>query len=76
MTLLCHADDLIVAASDSDMDAVEKHLRTFLETNLRGELLQYNRSFFVRDWQKKTLVIHQKTCVEKMMEPFHVSTNV
>lgn len=36
MILLCHADDLLAAGSVTDVDALEKHLNRFFETNLSG----------------------------------------
>lgn len=67
---LCRADDLMVAGWNSDKVKLSAHLNESFETKLLGELTHYSGCTFVRDWEKGTLLIHQKLCFEKMAEMF------
>lgn len=73
MILPRHVEDLTVSGWNSDMDSLGKYPNTLFRTNILEEPVQYHGCSFVRN-ENRTLMIHPKVCLDKMVECFDVST--
>ena len=75
MLLVCHVDDIMVSGPDAKVKWLVSKLNESIKTNHLGVVSHYNGCVFVRDRKAGTLRIHQKVCIDKLVERFGVTTS-
>lgn len=70
LSVVCHVDDLLVAGWSPDTVNLSAHLSQSFQYKCFGGLHLLQWLHFVRDLVKGTLLIHRRSCVEKMVKMF------
>ena len=74
MVLLCHVDDIMVGSDSGSVKWLVSKLNKSFKTNHLGELSHYSGCTFTRNKKDGTLLMHQRACIERLVDKFDVTS--